>query len=169
MTLESVRRVSAGDDGFAGDYTGDGWPDFLSTNGGRLYVNPKGEPRRWDVHSSVLAGVSEICVMRDIDDDGKPDLVHVAQGSLRWSKPDPANPTGPWISTQISEPGTTRGHGIGAGDINGDKRIDILNAYGWWEQPPAGQTGPRGSTTRRRFRAGPAAAAKAAARWPSTT
>ena len=128
--------------GFAGDFTGDGWPDFLSTNGGRLYVNPKGEPRRWDLApTNVLAGVSEICVMKDIDGDGKPDLVHVAQGSLRWSKPDPANPTGPWISTQISEDGTTAGHGIGAGDINGDGRMDIVNGYGWWEQPPAGTTG----------------------------
>jgi hypothetical protein len=127
--------------GFAGDFTGDGWPDFLSTNGGRLYVNPKGEPRRWDIHTGVLAGVSEICVMRDIDGDGKPELIHVAQNSLRYSKPDQANPTGPWISTQISEQGTTAGHGIGAGDINGDGRVDILNGYGWWEQPPAGQTG----------------------------
>ena len=32
-----------------GDFTGDGWPDVLlaSTSGTRLYVNPKGEPRRW--------------------------------------------------------------------------------------------------------------------------
>ena len=27
-------------------------------------------------------------------------------------------------------------HGIGVGDLNGDKRLDIVNAYGWWEQPP---------------------------------
>jgi hypothetical protein len=128
--------------GFAGDFTGDGWADFLSTNGGKLYVNPKGEARRWDVYPNVVTGVSEICVMKDVDGDGKPDLVHVGQGgTLRYSKPDPANPTGPWLSTAISEPGSTGGHGIGAGDINGDGRVDIVNAYGWWEQPPKGQTG----------------------------
>jgi Domain of Unknown Function (DUF1080)/FG-GAP-like repeat len=126
--------------GFAGDFTGDGWPDFLSTNGGKLYVNPKGEPRRWDVYPNVVTGVSEICVMRDIDGDGVPDLVHVGpNGTLRYSKPDPAHPTGPWLSTIISEPGATGGHGIGAGDINGDGRVDIVNAYGWWQQPPKGQ------------------------------
>jgi hypothetical protein len=128
--------------GFAGDFTGDGWPDYLSTNGGRLYVNPKGEPRRWDVYPNVVTGVSEICVMKDIDGDGKPELIHVGTGgTLRYSKPDPANPTGPWLSTTISEPGSTGGHGIGAGDINGDGRIDIVNAYGWWEQPPRGHEG----------------------------
>ena len=128
--------------GFAGDFTGDGWPDFLSTNGGRLFVNPKGESRRWDVYPNVVTGVSEICVMKDIDGDGKPDLVHVGPGgTLRYSKPDPANPTGPWLSTVVSEPGSTGAHGIGVGDINGDGRVDIVNAYGWWEQPPRGQQG----------------------------
>jgi hypothetical protein len=35
---------------FAYDYTGDGWPDYVVTEGRAmvLYVNPKGELRRWD-------------------------------------------------------------------------------------------------------------------------
>ncbi len=38
------------------DWTGDGWPDILNMSGnagngtGTLYVNPKGENRRWDTH-----------------------------------------------------------------------------------------------------------------------
>ena len=131
---------------FAGDYTGDGWPDVLlaSTSGTRLYVNPKGEPRRWDVHAGIVPpapNVSEVSVMKDIDADGTADLVYASAGAVRWAKPDPANPTGPWLSTQVGEAGTYAAHGIGAGDINGDGRVDILNVYGWWEQPAKPTTG----------------------------
>jgi hypothetical protein len=130
---------------FAGDFTGDGWPDVLlaSTSGTRLYVNPKGEPRRWDSHAPVVPpapNVSEVSAMKDVDADGTPDLVYASAGAVRWAKPDPANPTGPWLSTQVGEPGTYAAHGIGAGDINGDGRVDILNVYGWWEQPAKATT-----------------------------
>ena len=44
------------------DWTGDGWPDVLNMSGnagngtGTLYVNPKGESRRWDTHIVVQPG-----------------------------------------------------------------------------------------------------------------
>jgi hypothetical protein len=127
---------------FVSDFTGDGWGDALNcsfTGGGcTLYVNPKGEPRRWDKHTVVPTYQTEIGVLHDIDGDGKPELVYGAEQQIRYAKPDPANPTAPWRVHNVSERGYVTAHGVGAGDINGDGRADIVNPYGWWEQPPAG-------------------------------
>jgi hypothetical protein len=127
----------------AADFTGDGWADVLTVgygaNGGVvLHVNPKNEHRRWDKYKVVSDVQSEITVVRDVDGDGKPEIVYMGDGYVRYAKPDPANPTGQWIIHNVSEKGYGTAHGIGVGDVNGDGRMDITNAYGWWEQPPAG-------------------------------
>ena len=126
------------------DFTGDGWPDILvlSGNAGNgiatLYVNPKGESRHWPKYVVIQHVGNEDTLLKDIDGDGKPEIIHAGEDTLRYSKPDPANPTGTWITRTVSEPGpwgANIGHGLGVGDINGDGRMDLLNAYGWWEQP----------------------------------
>ena len=123
------------------DFTGDGWPDVLC--GTALYVNPRGESRRWDKYQVLPSIGSEVWEARDIDGDGKPEVVFMSRSEgVVYAKPDPANPTGQWIVHSVSGPGYGIQHGIGTGDINGDGRPDILNVFGWWENPGPGGKEP---------------------------
>jgi hypothetical protein len=130
---------------FVHDYTGDGWPDVLVTESRPLvlYVNPRGESRRWD-RAQVVSVSSETVVFKDVDGDGRPDPVYVGGGTVNYATPDPGDATKPWLVHSVSGPGYTvvAQHGIGVGDINGDKRSDIVSPYGWWEQPAQRDTGP---------------------------
>jgi hypothetical protein len=126
---------------FASDFTGDGWPDVVITGAGRtttLYVNPKGESRRWDKYTVLPKANTEVALLKDIDGDGHPDLVQGLAGVLTWASPDPAKPTGEWIVHNISGPNGVGAHGLGVGDINGDGRPDVLTSEGWYEQPAKG-------------------------------
>jgi hypothetical protein len=130
---------------FAHDFTGDGWPDVVNalfTQPLVLYVNPAGESRRWEMRVIDERVTSELALLKDIDGDGRPDLIYKdGNNQFVYANPDPANPTGPWIKRAISEAGPWANHGMGVGDVNGDGRLDFVNAYGWWEQPAANGEG----------------------------
>ena len=129
---------------FAHDFTGDGWPDVINslfTQPTMLYVNPKGESRRWDAYPVTEAISSEIALLRDTDADGKLEyIVKDSNNQIVSATPDPAKPTATWIKRPLTERGPWTNHGMGLGDVNKDGRVDLLNGYGWFEQPPAGNT-----------------------------
>jgi len=139
-TYNPSNQFSQGMVDFAYDFTGDGWPDILMVDQRPiyLYVNPRGESRRWDRYNVVPQACTEIELLKDIDGDGKPAVLFGGDGAMEYAKPDPANPTAPWIVHQVSEKNGVGAHGMGVGDINGDGRTDIVGPRGWWEHPPKG-------------------------------
>jgi hypothetical protein len=126
---------------YAYDFTGDGWPDVLNAEFMRqavLYVNPRGEHRRWETHAVTDVMTCEFMLLKDLDGDGTREFIFKdSENKYVYATPDPAKPTAPWIKHAISEPGPWANHGMGTGDINGDGRVDLVNAFGWWEQPAA--------------------------------
>lgn len=127
---------------YAGDFTGDGWPDVLVTEGRQmaLLTNPRNEPRRWTRSIAVPGNISEITLLEDLDNDGRPELLMVQAGRVAFAQPKPSDPTAPWPVFFVSEPAVAGMHSFGVGDISGDGRKDILQSKGWWEQPAGGIT-----------------------------
>ncbi len=129
---------------FADDLNHDGWTDYIVIGfpgaAAYWYENPKGAPGPWKQHLIGPVASTESPQYLDIDGNGQRALLMaVADGQMAIVRPDPTDPTKPWINEAISAkhaPGTDRfSHGIGAGSIHNNGRNDILIPQGWWESP----------------------------------
>jgi hypothetical protein len=155
---------------FAYDINGDGWDDVIQIAAsdigpvvsgqtkpipfgtGNWYQNPKGATGNWPKYQISADMKGEHKAYADMTGDGKPEIL----GSCKSCAPpqtwgywqaDWANPTAPWTFHGVTRMYQYKDnccgwlHGLGAGDVNGDGKLDLIERSGVWIQPSSG-TGP---------------------------
>jgi hypothetical protein len=132
---------------FVYDVNGDAYPDVVEVGfpGQTLiwYENPRSAGAAWALHL-VFTGVdAESPTFTDLTGDGRPELLCAHAGQLGWVAPDWADPAASW-TFQALTPALNFGaftHGLGAGDVDLDGRVDVLEQTGWWQQgrAPSGE------------------------------
>ena len=127
---------------YVGDFNGNGWPDILCVpfpgKEAYWYENLAGKEANWKQHLAYANVGNESPVWGDVNNDGRPELVFCNDGYLGYAGPNPAKPDEPWVFHAVSGKDKRYQqftHGVGIGDVNGDGRIDTVEAEGWWEQP----------------------------------
>ena len=124
------------------DVNGDGYMDFITGGwfGETLCwrENPGGDPdKEWPLHTIAKCGNIETTRAWDMDGDGELEIVPNTPGTPQkiFKLVTDANGkgTGEFKEYVVSEGGS--GHGLGAGDINGNGRMDIVLCKGWLEAP----------------------------------
>jgi hypothetical protein len=120
------------------DVDGDGWIDIVQVAYYSRNIvwlkNPGKTGGPWVVSQIDSGSPNEFAILADLNNDGRAQEVlpefTMMNMPLAWYEPQ----NGKWVNHVVSP--KSYGHGIGAGDINGDGRTDILTPQGWLEAPP---------------------------------
>ncbi len=136
---------------FPGDFDGDGKTDLLLIgipgSDGKWVKRPGKNPIAADGSNPIeepdyqfaLKDVShESPQMVNIIGDQREELLTFSEGQIILATPN-SETNLPWKVLAISPKDVKRfpifSHGLGAGDINGNGLIDVVEKSGWWEQP----------------------------------
>jgi hypothetical protein len=120
------------------DVDGDGFTDVIQIGYFARRIiwmkNPGRGGGPWTEHLIDAVGPTEFAFLVDLDNDGAaddllPQFTGAANAPLTWYRVQ----DGAWVKHVVSP--RSYGHGIGAGDVNGDGRTDILTPQGWLEAP----------------------------------
>ncbi|GMV99014.1 MAG: hypothetical protein AMXMBFR84_01530 [Candidatus Hydrogenedentota bacterium] len=121
------------------DVNGDGYDDIITGawwgEGLKWRENPKGQKTEWTTHDIAKTGNVERPYFFDMDGDGFDECVPNTVGVhiFKLLRDESGKPKGQFKQHTILDQGA--GHGIGAGDVNGDGRPDIVLSHGWYEAP----------------------------------
>jgi hypothetical protein len=151
---------------YAYDINGDGWDDIIQITAsdigpmlagqipipfgtGNWYANPKGGAGNWPKYQISPDMKGEHKAFVDMTGDGKPEIL----GSCKNCNPiqtwgywqaNWTTPTAPWTFHPVTRTYDYKDgccgwlHGLGAGDVNGDGKMDLLERSGVWLQPANG-------------------------------
>jgi len=125
------------------DVNGDGHIDLVTATWFdrelTWWQNPGKGKGAWKKHIIEKGLNTEFAFLVDLNNDGKAHEVLPQFGGqkaiIAWYEVK----NGQWVRHQVHNAG--HGHGIGAGDVNGDGRNDILTPKGWFESPPDPRNG----------------------------
>ncbi len=138
------------------DVTGDGWPDFVTSDGTRvendmpgnlyLYINPgaNGDPtlewQRIVIYNGQVRHQNDIRIV-DMDGDGLLDVIERTWSNERvvvaMQNPDITD----WTVRTFDTGETGNPEGISAGDIDGDGDNEIVLSGVYWDNPGGWRTG----------------------------
>jgi hypothetical protein len=121
------------------DVNGDGNMDFATggwDNQQMVWMENSGNNQEWKQHLIDQTGNVETARGWDVDNDGQIEIVPNNPGHplkfYKLEKDAAGKATGKFTKIPVAD---KQGHGLGFGDVNGDKRGDFIISNGWVEGP----------------------------------